>query len=197
MKIFWRSTSPIQNFETPLSLTKTSPVISPPPSPKKQPEQKFNPCCYFSRVSIEQLQVGDIVKYNQKGKDNICEVIKISPSKKSLKKIDGYLSDSGIFTESGISNIIDKDTLVSSRKIFKMYNFKKNIWRKNLLYLINLHFKKGDIFTTPQVYEKCEVVLQKVYPKSRTIRASIQANLQFLIDEKYIKFISLGKYILL
>ena len=114
IKTFWRSTLPLQNFETPSSLTKTSP----PPSPKKQPE-----------------------------------------------------------------------------KI--MHNFKKNIWRKNLLYLINLHFKKGDIFTTPQVYEKCEDVLQKVYPKSKTIKASILANLQYLRDEKYIKFISLGKYILL
>ena len=161
IKSFWSLTSPLQNFET-FSPSKTSPAISPPPSPKKKNEQKFNPCCYFSRVSIEQLQVGDIVKYNQNGKDNICEVIKISTSKKSLKKKDGYLSDSCIFTESGISNIIDKDTLVSSRKIFKMHNFKNNIWRKNLLYLINLHFKKGDIFTTPQVYEKCEDILQKI-----------------------------------
>ena len=119
MKIFWRSTSPLQNFETP-SPSKTSPAISPPPSPKKHNEQKFNPFCYFSRVSIEQLQVGDIVKYNQKGKDNICEVIKISSSKKSFKKKDGHLSDSGIFTESGISNIIDKDTIINSRKIFNL-----------------------------------------------------------------------------
>jgi hypothetical protein len=175
-------------------ISPTSPSAAP---QQKQPEQIFNSLCYFSRVSIEQLQVGDIIKYNQKGKENICKVIKITPSKKSFKKIDGHLSHSGIFTESGISNIIDKDIIVNSRKIFKMHNFNKNIWRKNLLYLINCNFKKGQVFTTPEVYEKCEGILQKVYPKSRTIRASILANLQFLRDEKYIKFISLGKYILL
>ena len=224
IKKFWRSTSPIQKFNTPSP--PSTPLSSPPPPspkpspkklpkpspkklpkkspkksqtklPKKSPEQKFNPYCYFLRVYIDQLLVGDIVKYNQKDKENICKVIKITPSKKSFKKIDGNLSDSGTFTESGISNLIDKDTLISSRKIFKMHNFKKNIWRKNLLFLIKCHFKKDQVFTTPQVYEKCEQILQKVYPKSRTIRASIQANLQFLRDEKYIKFISLGKYILL
>ena len=195
IKSFWKSTSPMQKFDTPYPTT--SPLPSPSPSSKKPTEQIFNPCCYFSRVCIYQLQVGDIVKYNQKNKVNICKVIKIAPSKKSLKKIDGNLSDSGIFIENGISNLIDKDTVISSRKILKMHNFKKNIWRKNLLYLINLHFKKDQVFTTPQVYEKCEQILQKVYPKSKTIRASIQANLQFLRDEKYIKFISLGKYILL
>ena len=173
-------------------------ILSPPISlPSPPTEQTFNPCCYFSRAYIDEIQVGDIVKYNQKDKVNICKVIKISSSKKSFKKIDGYLSESGIFTESGISNLIDKDTLISSRKIFKMHNFKKNIWRKNLLYLINIHFKKLQVFTTPEVYEKCEKILQMVYPKSKTIRASILANLQFLRDEKYIKFISLGKYILL
>ena len=203
---FCRSSSPIQKFNTPslpstpLSSPPSPPSLPPPspkPSPKKSPEQKFNPYCYFSRVSIDQLQVDDIVKYNQKDKENICKVIKITPSKKSFKKIDGNLSDSGIFTESGISNLIDKDTIISSRKIFKMYNFKNNIWRKNLLYLINLHFKKSQVFTTPEVYQKCERILQQIYPKSKTIRASILANLQFLRDEKYIKFISLGKYILL
>jgi hypothetical protein len=199
MKIFWRSTSPMQKFNTSQPVISSPPISSPspPPSPKKQHEPIFNPYCYFSRVSIEQLQVGDIVKYNQKGKDNICKVTKITPSKKSFKKIDGTLSDSGIFTESGILNLIDKDTIVSSRKIFKMHNFKKNIWRKNLLYLINCHFKKDQVFTTPEVYQKCEEVLQKIYPKSKTIKASILANLQFLRDDKYIKFISLGKYILL
>jgi len=206
IKKFWRSTSPIQKFNTPslpstpLSSPPSPPSLPPPspkPSPKKSPEQKFNPYFYFSRVSIDQLQVGDIVKYNQKDKENICKVIKITPSKKSFKKIDGNLSDSGTFTESGISNLIDKDTIISSRKIFKMYNFKNNIWRKNLLYLINLHFKKSQVFTTPEVYQKCERILQQVYPKSKTIRASILRNLQFLRDEKYIKFISLGKYILL
>lgn len=200
IKSFWISTSPLQNFKTP-----SSPIISPPisiPSPMSTSSQKplieeFNPFCYFSRVSIEQLQVGDIVKYNHKSKENICKVIKISSSKKSFKKIDGTLSYSGIFTESGISNIIDKDTIGCSRKIFKMHNFKKNVWRKNLLYLINIHFTKSQIFTTDEIYEKCKDILTLVYPKSNTIRASIRANLQSLRDEKYIKFISLGKYILL
>lgn len=194
--------SPIQKFNN--SPPQSTPISSPPPSenkspksPKKSPEKTFNPYCYFSRSSINELQVGDIIKYNQKGENNICKVIKISPSKKSFKKIDGILSDSGIFSESGIPNLIDKDTLVSSRKIFKMHNFKKNTWRKNLLFLINLHFKKDQEFTTPEVYEKCERILQQVYPKSKTIRASIQGNLQFLRDEKYIKFKSLGKYVLL
>jgi len=207
IKEFWKTTLPIQKFNN-LSPPST-PISSPasekspkspkksPKSPKKSPEKTFNPYCYFSRLSINELQVGDIIKYNQKGENNICKVIKISPSKKSFKKIDGILSDSGIFSESGISNLIDKDTLVISRKIFKMHNFKKNIWRKNLLFLINLHFKKDQEFTTPEVYEKCERILQQVYPKSKTIRASIQGNLQFLRDEKYIKFKSLGKYILL
>ena len=74
----------------------------------------------------------------------------------------------------------------------------KRKWFENLEILIKITYDKGDRFTIRDIYEKFEDILQQKYPKSNTVKNSIQLNLQKLRDKKIIDFIdNKGNYILI
>ena len=94
-------------------------VSSPPITPVCSPNPTTSIPQLFVKTSIDSLVIGDIVKYNQNNKDMICKVIKIALSKKSFKKVDGDICN-GKFIPSGQPNLINKDTLIHTRKIYKL-----------------------------------------------------------------------------
>ena len=66
-------------------------------------------------------------------------------------------------------------------------NLKKKTW-KNILHE---HLpRESEIFTISDVYEKCEELLSYIFPNNKTIRASIQHNLQLLRDDGIIAFVN-------
>ena len=69
---------------------------------------------------------------------------------------------------------------------------KKKTW-KNILHE---HLpRESEIFTISDVYEKCEELLSYIFPKNKTIRASIQYNLQLLRNDGIITFVNYkGQY---
>ena len=74
----------------------------------------------------------------------------------------------------------------------------KRKWCDNLEILIKITYDKGDRFTIRDIYEKFEDILQQKYPKSNTVKNSIQLNLQKLRDKNIIEFIdNKGNYILI
>ena len=74
----------------------------------------------------------------------------------------------------------------------------KRSWYNNLEILIKISYDKGDRFTIKDIYEKFENILQQKFPKSNTVKNSIQLNLQKLRDKGIIKYIDYhGNYILI
>ena len=74
----------------------------------------------------------------------------------------------------------------------------KRSWYNNLEILIKISYDKGDRFTSKDIYENFENILQQKYPLNYTIKASIRANLQVLRDKGIIDFIDdKGNYILI
>ena len=74
----------------------------------------------------------------------------------------------------------------------------KRKWYENLEILIKIKYDKGDRFTIKDIYENFENILQQKYPKSNTVKNSIQLNLQKLRDNGIIKYIDYnGNYILI
>jgi len=168
-------------------------TVSPPVTPVHSPTISTSIPQLFVKTSIDSLVIGDIVKYNQNNKDMICKVIKIASSKKSFSKIDGSIHN-GVFIPSDQPNIINRDTLIHTRKIYKLYDFKNYPWKQNLLILLKQYFFPTQTFSANDIYTKCEKILQEIYPKSNTIRASIRANMQYLRDDGSINFVSRGTY---
>tara|TARA_A100001015_G_C14902009_1_gene676776 strand:+ start:525 stop:1112 length:588 start_codon:yes stop_codon:yes gene_type:complete len=175
----------VYNVPGNVSSTPITPVCSPNPT-TSIPQ-------LFVKASIDSLVIGDIVKYNQRDKQMLCKVIKIASSKQSFKKVDGDICN-GKFISSGQPNLINKDTLIHTRKIYKLYDFKSYLWKQNLMFLLKQNFSPTQTFSASDIYSKCEKTLQEIYPKSETIRASIRANMQYLRDDGMITFISRGKY---
>jgi|TARA_Y100000389_G_scaffold145991_1_gene144613 type II restriction enzyme len=74
----------------------------------------------------------------------------------------------------------------------------KRKWYDNLEILIKIKYNKGDRFTSKDIYEKFENILQQKYPLNYTIKSSIRANLQVLRDKDIIDYIdNKGNYILI
>ena len=74
----------------------------------------------------------------------------------------------------------------------------KRKWCEHLEILIKISYDKGDRFTIKDIYEKFENILQQKFPKSNTVKNSIQLNLQKLRDKGIIKYIDYnGNYILI
>ena len=75
---------------------------------------------------------------------------------------------------------------------------KKRKWCEHLEILIKIKYNKGDIFTIKDIYENFEDILQQKFPKSNTVKNSIQLNLQKLRDKGIIEYIDYqGNYILI
>ena len=167
--------------------------LSPPITPVQSPTISTSIPQLFVKTSIDDLSIGDIVKYNQNNKHMLCKVITIASSKKSFKKIDGTIHN-GTFIPSDQPNIINRDTLIHTRKIYKLYDFKNYPWKQNLLVLLKQNFFPTQTFSANDIYTKYEKILQEIYPKSNTVRASIRANMQYLRDDGSITFVSRGTY---
>ena len=74
----------------------------------------------------------------------------------------------------------------------------KRKWYENLEILIKIKYNKGDKFTIKDIYDNFEEILQQKFPKSNTVKNSIQLNLQKLRDNKIIEYIDYqGNYILI
>ena len=74
----------------------------------------------------------------------------------------------------------------------------KRKWCERLEILIKIKYNKGDKFTIKDIYNNFEDILQQKFPKSNTVKNSIQLNLQKLRDNKIIEYIDYqGNYILI
>ena len=74
----------------------------------------------------------------------------------------------------------------------------KRKWCEHLEILIKIKYNIGDRFTIKDIYDNFENILQQKFPKSNTVKNSIQLNLQKLRDKGIIKYINYnGNYILI
>ena len=74
----------------------------------------------------------------------------------------------------------------------------KRKWCEHLEILIKIKYNKGDRFTIKDVYENFKNILQQKFPKSNTVKNSIQLNLQKLRDKGIIEYIDYqGNYVLI
>jgi hypothetical protein len=75
----------------------------------------------------------------------------------------------------------DESVFVSQKEILKAH-------------IVSAGFDSLSEFTTKMVYGIAEEDLQKKFPENKTVRSTILANLQFLRDDDYIKFVRRGVY---
>ena len=74
----------------------------------------------------------------------------------------------------------------------------KRKWCEHLEILIKIKYNRNDRFTIKDIYDNFEEILQQKFPKSKTVKNSIQLNLQKLRDKGIIEYIDYqGNYILI
>tara|TARA_B100000035_G_scaffold64584_1_gene52478 strand:- start:193 stop:477 length:285 start_codon:yes stop_codon:yes gene_type:complete len=74
----------------------------------------------------------------------------------------------------------------------------KRKWCEHLEILIKIKYNKGDRFTIKDIYDNFEYILQQKFPKSNTVKNSIQLNLQKLRTKGIIEYIDYqGNYTLI
>jgi len=74
----------------------------------------------------------------------------------------------------------------------------KRKWCEHLEILIKIKYNKGDRFTIKDIYDNFEGILQQKFPKSNTVKNSIQLNLQKLRTKGIIEYIDYqGNYTLI
>lgn len=74
----------------------------------------------------------------------------------------------------------------------------KRKWCEHLEILIKIKYNKGDRFTIKDIYDNFENILQQKFPKSNTVKNSIQLNLQKLRTKGIIEYIDYqGNYTLI
>lgn len=111
---FWNDTKKYQRFQTPSPTTSTVDV-SPPVSPVVSPVKSVSKV--LKRAKPEDFKVGQIVQYTHFKTQKYCEILKITPSKKSFKKRDCIFKD-GQYVPSMVPNETNKDTLITSRVLY-------------------------------------------------------------------------------
>ena len=106
---FWNDTKKCQRFHTP------SPPVSPPVSPTVSPVNSVSKS--LKRAKPEDFKVGQIVQYTHFKTQKYCEILKITPSKKSFKKRDCIFKD-GQYVPTMIPNETNKDRLNTCRVLY-------------------------------------------------------------------------------
>ena len=111
---FWNDTKKYQRFQTPSPTTSTVDV-SPPVSPVVSPVKSVSKV--LKRAKPEDFKVGQIVQYTHFKTKKYCEILKITPSKKSFKKRDCIFKD-GQYVPTMIPNETNKDRLNTCRVLY-------------------------------------------------------------------------------